>query len=472
MAIPKKHLSRAITRSQISGKRFVIGLLLGVCFAFSLYVFISTIRDLVILLSVNDAYELWEVNKEERYVHNLFHAFLASIFGQSVCIQYWFNRSKRVFAENGYRTLGIVHEQRFLNWFFLSWFTRVTTLYALCVTISLFSSLIQDSFLLYYKSLLFLIFVVLFFQSWHSLLFTYRSKAYRWMVISLGVIAIVSLSISNINFIDHDSFYKNVKAHRLEVKYRLNIPFAERYKTIEKNDRLKRIYMLLSREDETVSQPIIYFNKDSVSMDGLSDALIWDSKKDSYFGMGYYQHLVYIDSLVKMKHVNHIQRELVSTDVRFIYYAIKPKQHQFDSIYSVSSYKTGIFMSNWEHPFFQDVDSLSLSSTYQNAIKVHYSATAFLVDGKELNKNQLQVYIKKELQRDSDFIVQLYPSKELSFGHYFKAVIAFHNVIGELRDLKAKEHYGTVYDSLNQEQRIGISSELPNRLTTITSELN
>jgi len=76
------------------------------------------------------------------------------------------------------------------------------------------------------------------------------------------------------------------------------------------------------------------------------------------------------------------------------------------------------------------------------------------------------------LQRDSDFIVQLYPSKELSFGHYFKAVIAFHNVIGELRDLKAKEHYGTVYDSLNQEQRIGISSELPNRLTTITSELN
>ena len=72
--------------------RLITGIILGVAFAFALYSFFYLFRETFRVLSITRHYDLLILTKWQAFYSNLFFAFISTVFGQSVCFSYWFNR--------------------------------------------------------------------------------------------------------------------------------------------------------------------------------------------------------------------------------------------------------------------------------------------------------------------------------------------------------------------------------------------
>ena len=84
MTLAKKFLHKQPNFIQISQLKIIIGLLLGLFFAFTFYSFLYLVRETFRILSLTETYDLWILTDKEVRFYNLIFAFISVIIGQAV----------------------------------------------------------------------------------------------------------------------------------------------------------------------------------------------------------------------------------------------------------------------------------------------------------------------------------------------------------------------------------------------------
>ena len=131
MTLSKNFLHKEPNFIELSRFRLIVGGILGLLYSFSFYSFLYIMRESFRILSVTEKYDLWVLTNKEVTFYNLFFAFLSVIIGQSVCFVFWFDQPKKIFGIRNHRKTAIINDQRFLNWYFLSWFSKLAVVFGL-----------------------------------------------------------------------------------------------------------------------------------------------------------------------------------------------------------------------------------------------------------------------------------------------------------------------------------------------------
>ncbi|MDD2286389.1 MAG: hypothetical protein PHQ11_13450 [Paludibacter sp.] len=187
---------------KIPKSRLIMGLIAGLFYAFSFYAFMYLIRESFRFVSLTEGYDLWILSDNEVNFYNLIYAFISVIFAQSICFSFWFDKPQKLFSKRRFQQIAIVNNQRYLNTFFLFWFSVLAVIYGL-----IFGSTYQGGFYTFsfypkYNYIFVLIVFVLFLQTWNSIRRIDKQHSLKWMFISMIIISTIAFGISKLNLID------------------------------------------------------------------------------------------------------------------------------------------------------------------------------------------------------------------------------------------------------------------------------
>ena len=167
----------------LSRFRLIVGVFLGLLYSFSFYSFLYILRETFRILSVTEKYDLWVLTDKEVNFYNLVFAFLSIIIEQSVCFVFWFDKPKKIFGIRNHRKIAIVNDQRFLNWYFLSWFSKLAIVFGLLFGFTFSGGFYVFSLYPAYNYLFILIIIVLNLQTWNTISLIFKRKGQKWMLI-------------------------------------------------------------------------------------------------------------------------------------------------------------------------------------------------------------------------------------------------------------------------------------------------
>ena len=307
---------------KISKFRLVGGIISGVLFAFSLYALMYMGRETLRILSYNVyTHELWVLPEDTVHFYNLFFAYVAVIFGQSVCFNIWFDRPKKMFEYKDLRITNFVLNQKNLNWvflFFLLSFARAVGIF------------LARTYYLYFDFGLFpdfqwmfvLIIIVLYAHS----IMDYRPKfglsGIKFIGISLLSVVLLSWGLSKVNLINYHHINKKLQNHNLFQKYDLQlpvVPYAIRYRT----DRLYTGNIVLKNSNKP---ELIYENK-PLSFEHLPGVLFQKKAEFREEERPLLNFFFMIEKSVKMQYINQLKLILQKENFESMIFNVLPEDY-------------------------------------------------------------------------------------------------------------------------------------------------
>lgn len=304
--------------------RQATGVLLGLFYAFCFYSVLYLLRETFRILSLTEDYNLWVLAAEEVDFYNLFFAFLAVILGQSVCFIFWFDRPKKIFERVNFRKSAIVNDQRALNWYFLSWFSKMAFVFGITYGFVFRGEFLSFSLYPDYNFLFVLIIIFLFFQSWNTLRITFVRKSYRWMLASFVIVSVLSFGLSRINLVDYKTINGRLLSKNIQYQYKLDLPVSEVFEKSHKNNLMHNIYVVCDKTDTTNLHPFIVIDNQKVPIDSL--ALKIRSIQELYdkIEIPYINFRLCIHQYIRMDFVEEIKKVLLQTGISTVTYAVTP----------------------------------------------------------------------------------------------------------------------------------------------------
>jgi len=454
-----KKKQQRITALNIPKSQFRIGIVLGLAYAFVFYSFLYLIRESLRGLSITETYDLWILSSEEVSFYNLFFAFIAVIMGQSVCFSFWFYRPRQVFVKSKIRRNRVVHEQRFLNWYFLSWFSKIALIFAL-----VFGNAFEGgfySFSLYqdYEYLFWLIIIVLFLQTWNSISISFGVKSLKLMFVSAVTISSAAFLISNVNLIDYKKFNKAVRSQNIKYKYNLVVPESNSYIKPKHKYLISKFYFV---EDTISKRPIIIKDKREISFKEIPSEMSRFSEYISEAKIPYVTYQLHIHKEIKMKYVNPLIRTFSKFGSR-VGFAVVPIENKD---------KVGPVNYSFRRTYYQYRDGFDDASFrgkykgYENLIKILQNKDgSYSVNGVGITDDKTAIdIIKKEIQRNSKYLIVLSMDLNATFSSYINIVSTCRAAVSELREAYSLNKYWTSFESLHQEQRSDVYEKFPVRI--------
>ena len=450
MSIQKGFLSTQLPPS-IPKHRYVLGIIIGLCFAFSLYSLQYMARETLRLNSISED-DLWFLSDSEVSFYNLIFAFIAVIFGLSFCLAYWFDRPAKVFNLKTGRLRSIVHDQRFLNWYFLAWFSKVATVYGFLFGMASFGGFYMISLYPNFRHLFILVVIVLFLQIWNTILLTYRRKVYRWMVISLIVVSVISFGLSKINLVDYGALNEKVINQRLDVKYYLRLPTATTYKKASFRDMNRPVvYIVNSKEDLTGPiEPILFLNKKECKISELTNEIITLKNKLPQELQIWMPVFLKVDKKVPMSFVNTVTKNLALADIQNLSFIVIPADGVHDSRYYINHERTHLSKFNQSHFQFDYKNNLQQIETYSNKIEIHVLKGDYRVNSISVPKEEMANVLKSSIEKNLDYGIAINFNEGLTFDTYFEVISAINDAVFYLRNRESVEKYGMPFRALEE----------------------
>lgn len=334
MTLNKTFLYKEPDFIELTKCRLIIGVILGLLYSFSFYSFLYIIRETFRVLSVTEKYNLWVLTENEINFYNLFFAFLAVIIGQSVCFVFWFDQPKKIFGIRNHRKTAIVNDQRFLNWYFLSWFSKMAVVFGIFFVFVFHGK--RNVFSLYpdYSYVSILIIITLFLQTWNTLRLTYIRKSFKWLLTSIVSVSVLSFGLSKINLINYKGINNSILSKNIHYQYKLDLPFSYLYeKAEERLSLVEDIYVVCSKNDSLNLKPFIVADNKIFPLDSLRYKINdWQSERDSA-EIPFMVYRLYVHREIKMDFINELKAELSGLGISRISYAVIPQDASFDSPY-------------------------------------------------------------------------------------------------------------------------------------------
>jgi biopolymer transport protein ExbD len=290
---------------KFSKKRLVLGILIGLATAFSIYGFMYLLRETFRLMSFSFRFLPNILSEFDRNTYNWFFASLALIFGNSVAISILFSGSTHGFGKRNYKNRRIINNQTVLNLSFAYWFAKIS------FVIAFFSMGISDfNFLPDFTIPIILLVLVLYLETWKTLSLCLRKNKFKWMLIHFILLFVLSFGLSKIDFIDYKTIDNNqLKFHPivdLPISKFSNMTYFENFLNVsldkEENDKL-----LFENYENHINESYLDFLDYKLSR-------VYDSRQSSI--------RLIADSNTKMKTIIAIRNQIVKAKINNIIYAI------------------------------------------------------------------------------------------------------------------------------------------------------
>lgn len=132
MALKYKYLHAYASLPAVPRGRLITGILIGLLFAFCFYAFLYVCREtLRVLFFITDDYDVLVLSDNTVNFLNYVFACIATILGQSLCFTYWFEAPFRKLGKYALQMRAVINDQRSMNSYFLSWFSRLAYVFVL-----------------------------------------------------------------------------------------------------------------------------------------------------------------------------------------------------------------------------------------------------------------------------------------------------------------------------------------------------
>ncbi len=462
MALKKKFLHRKIQDFNISKQRFVIGLIYGVVIAFAIYFALYLSRESLRLLTINEFNNIMVLTDHEVNFYNIFFAYIASIFGQSISFSYWFNRPRKFKGKlNKFRVL-IVTDQRVINWNFINWFVKLSTSTVLVLWMSMHAYYVI-SFYSIFAYLFVLIVIVLFLQTWISLRLAFFGKSFKWMVLSFIVISVFSLGMSRINLLDYKTINKDILSENIEYTYKVKLPQSDIYAIGVDRSLYTNVWIVKPKTRNIDTVPLVFIHNNLIPLDSLHDYLsVWMESVSKYKRKKARPKL-YIDADIKMKYINRVLKHIVMSNIYKVNYAVTPTNPEYDATY----YRDIVFMHLIGYAYYECADMQIPMPPHFNSLKsfdfddIDSKLIRLSIDDNNnfsfndsiIKKADLRSSIKSSIAADSSkYLITFKISQEASFGEYFKVLVSAKGAIDEVRSEYSYSKYGLKYSDLHYDE--------------------
>jgi len=471
--LSKNHKFRSQQKfNQVNSFRFYTGIVVGLISAFTIYSFTYVIRESLILFSRTEDCDVWSFTDSEMNFYNFFFAFLSVIIAQSFIINFWLNKPRSFFGRYEYKRKYIINEQRTFNWYFISWFSKMSVVFFVFFGMTIEKGYYILSFYDEYKYIFILIMIVLFLQTWNSLRLTFLKRSLFKMLIAAITVSILSFGMSKINIIDYKKINSSYKKSCCEECIPENLPRVKYFNKF--HGRMINIYM----NDKTLNSPdsLIKINDEVSSIYDLSDILMQYFANHSYYYRYYRRRHVnaklYIESNIKMKDVNFIKSVLAEYDIMNVVYTALPENIKYDKKYY---YDYGV-PSRISPSYLSDsiINQFSIIENVKESPKLNLKADSIgnvFIDEIVIDNDSLSRVIKTKVYKNNKLLCMINVENEMTFETYFKMWYAYYEAIYELRAEYANVYFTKKFNDLNGEDLDVVYKEYPFKVFEMTNRM-
>jgi len=453
---------------EISKFRLIVGVLIGLFYSFAFYSFLYLMREVFRILSVTKDYDLWILTDKEVNFYNLFFAFISVIISQSICFTFWFDRPRKLFWKGKYRITTIVNDQRVLNWYFLSWFSKLVIVFGIMFGFAFHGGFYVFSFYPDYNYIFIFIIIVLFLQTWNTIRLTFKQKSLKWMLISAVIVSFVAFGLSRINLIDYKAINQNYLKKNICYNYHLELPETDSYENLYRPSLIENIYFVKSKKQIEI-EPLIIIDNNETDLHKLNEIIMdWQSMRSEY-ELPYMIYQLHIDKTIRMSFVNQLKNELAKLGCTRIAYAVVPKNPEYDiRYYNNFSFQTRI--KNWGSDCFNSKKIYNDLNKFQNIIEIKQNALGkCFVNGKAVEIDKIKQVIRHLILNDSDYIIKFYVNDNVEFSEYFKVISYYREVVNELRNEYSNVTYLKQFNQLDNEERNEVKQKYPFKIFGLTT---
>lgn len=211
--------------------RFYGGLIVALGLSATLYQFTLLLAEVIRFLSINFYFELWPISAEEHFYFRFVFAILALTTGLSFLFQIWFHKldipnGKRMKRLSLLRSR-VYNDQTFMQWGFISMFTRAAFLYFMMFGWVFFEPQSALNFSSDYFWLLPAFLLLMFLQLWSTLLRLYGRKTYVYLIFSAVLIFQTAWLFTHWELVDTRTLERRIGTKNPFLRYDIELMESE-----------------------------------------------------------------------------------------------------------------------------------------------------------------------------------------------------------------------------------------------------
>lgn len=410
----------------ISKKRFWTSAIIGLLASFSIYTFFCMFRMVFRTLEFAPVNGPLIFDPDVRYAQNIGFTVLALALGNSLFLGYLFRKPLKLRLPE-YKRTAIINNQIFVGFNFFYVFANIFVLGG--VFLALYSDL--NAFPTY-TPIFILIALVLFFESYKSLLRQFRMKAFKALWLNFGILAVLTFLFASTSVFD----YKKMDAILLAENPPVDLPITT-FKSVPKSYRgsiIKLIYengevryqmdgefvKLIEIRDRIIDQNLKYhynYRRSEIHLlapKSIPMHEIW-KVQDELYAMDKYD-LIYVTSNPKNKFTKRFERRGIEKRL-----SISASARQFEDYLLGAPPPPPPPDPFWPNEAFikkQKIVTITIDD-------------AFMVDEQRLTKKELLPFFKNAIDSTTLFYFQY--DETISYEKYISLYSSYKQAIYELR---------------------------------------
>ncbi|OYT15072.1 MAG: hypothetical protein B7C24_14955 [Bacteroidetes bacterium 4572_77] len=474
MALKKGFLTPEISSLNISKKRFIIGIALWLFFSLVFYSLLCLIREGFRLTTVTDYCNIWMFSEDEIFFYNIIFAFVSTIFAQSILMVYLIQMPRNAHQKRRFRRSDIFNDHTFYSWNFISWFSKIGIAYGIWVGSAGASFYYSFSFYPKYNYVFVLLIMVLFLSSWNSFLRIFKRKAYKWFLLSMLSVSVVSFALANMNIIDHNLHNEKILKQNPFYNYQVDRVESKIYSSYERRDLVGDIYLVYPKGKTKNNKPLVLIENEEINMGQLKNALenyrcSWDKADRRLITMN-----MIIHKDLPMSFVNRVKFQMSSAGLYRLSYSVIPtnmpkaKDYPFPVGFNIRIPNLG------DGPYPKS----NFDQWYENAKidKIQYVIRQIDTAHCSFNDSIIKTASLYELfyntiNQEPDYLFLYYINENLSFESYFEIISIFRQVIIDLKEEYSLNIFGKHYQDLDWDQRKEMRNKYPARIIELSPEM-
>ncbi len=320
MKFQRLFYNSSVNFKKLTKQRVVIGILLGLLSAFTIYSFFYVIREAYRAISLGFMnYGFWSfqngeyiLSEKDRSFYNLFFSGLSLILGNSIVFLFLFSGPNNVLNRFDSRRKRLLNDQIFLSFNFSYWFTKIGLVFGV------FSMCCMDfEFLPYFKPLAYLLLIVLYLETWKNLSLIVKKKRFKIQVLHFLVMICLTMGLSKIDVLN----YKAIDETSLVNNPIIDFPESEFCHEKEYSWRNTRLALKLKLNDQG---ELDIFTEDRLKIniadiDYITRLKIASIREELYYLLS---ASILADKELDVRYIKAVEAELYLAGIRMIDYEI------------------------------------------------------------------------------------------------------------------------------------------------------
>lgn len=408
----KNNKRRRIKRLDTPPSAIIVGALLGIGMAVSLYMFQYAMFEALRMTSLVNQLDFVFLSDIVRQRNNLYMAGFAAVFGHSVALAYLLKVGYTGQVKQRYLLRMTIHDQRSLSWYTLLWMTSFLWLLSILL-FSVFGMATINIPNAFFNFLVVLALVVLLLHSYIGLRRLFRSNMYRWMLVSTLSILLVGLTLSRWHPINTKANDELVKKAYPILQNPLEYPEVVHYKRIWKRSWTDVLYV---QYDTSIHELLLFAQDQQLELNDIKRYLTVYHETTQIDLRPFATLVLAADKNLSMREINSVIEEVLLTSYRHIGFAVNSARYTGKNAYRIIPIK---------YPHYQLIRQGEVK--YKHRVDIGADGCWFIDRRPVTEQELLDIFYSKIASRDTEFT--LHYENTLCLDQYIKTYDLFYEAL-------------------------------------------